>query len=136
MACYSGFLRTYKRVRGNFNWLGLKKAIKSFVSTCDTCQRNNYEAIKPPGLLQPLPIPSQIWTDIAMDFIEGLPQTHGRNVIFIVVDRLSKYAHFIPIKHPYSAVKVADIFICEVFLLHGMPATIISDRDPVFISHF
>lgn len=72
MAGHSGFIRKYKRVRRNFNWPGLKKSFKSFVSTCDTCKQNNYVAIKPPGLLQPLPIPSQIWTDIAMDFIESL----------------------------------------------------------------
>lgn len=71
-----------------------------------------------------------------MDFIEGLPQTHGCNAIFVIVNRLSKYAHFIAIKHPYSAAKVADIFIREVFRLHGMPATIVSNRDPVFINHF
>lgn len=135
-AGHSRFLRTYKRVRRNFNWLGLKKTVKSFVFDCDTCQRTNYEAIKPPGLLQPLPIPSQIWIDIAMDFIEGLPAAHGRNAILVVVDRLSKYAHFIVIKHPYSAAKVADLFLHEVFRLHDIPATIVSDRDPIFMSHF
>lgn len=71
-----------------------------------------------------------------MDFIEGLPPSHDRNAIFVIVDCLSKYAHFIAIKHPYSTAKVADIFLREVFRLHGMPATIVSDRDPVFISNF
>lgn len=131
-----GISSNYKRVRQNFNWPGLKIAVKSFVASCDICQRNNYEAIKPPRLLQPLPIPYQIWTDIAMDFIEGFPHTHGCNAILVVVNRLSKYAHFIAIKHPYSAAKVVYIFLCEVFCLHGMPTTIVSDQDPVFINTF
>lgn len=70
-----------------------------------------------------------------MDFIEGLPSTQGRNMILVVVYQLSKYGHFITIKHPYSAAKVADIFLREVFRLHGMPATIVSNRGLIFISH-
>ncbi|KAM1576651.1 hypothetical protein ACFX10_032943 [Malus domestica] len=135
-AGHSGFLRTYKRLTLNFNWPGLKNDVKKFVGACDTCQRTTYETIKPPGPLQPLSIPTNVWQDIAMDFIEGLPLVHGRNAIFVVVDRLSKYGHFIPVKHPYSAAKIDDIFIHEVFRLHGMPASIVSDRDPVFISAF
>ncbi|TQD76709.1 hypothetical protein C1H46_037743 [Malus baccata] len=135
-AGHFGFLRTYKRLTNNFNWPGLKKEVKTFVAACDTCQRINYESMKPPGPLQPLPIPTQVWSDIAMDFIEGLPSVHGRNAILVIVDRLSKYGHFIAIKHPYSAPKIAEIFIQEVFRLHGMPASIVSDRDPIFISEF
>lgn len=71
-----------------------------------------------------------------MDFIKGLPHIHGRNAIFMVVNRLSKYAHFIAIKHPYSAAKVAVVFLREVFCLYGMPMTIVSDRDPIFINTF
>lgn len=110
-AGHLGFLRTYKRLTLNFNRLGLKKDFKHFMAACDTCQRTTYETIKPPGPLQPLPIPTNVWQDIAMDFIEGLPSVHGRNAILVVVDRLSKYGHFIPIKHPYSAAKIADVFI-------------------------
>ena len=72
-AGHSGFLRTYKRLTNNFNCPGLKKEVKNFVAACDTCQRINYETMKPPGPLQPLPIPTQVWSDIAMDFIEGPP---------------------------------------------------------------
>lgn len=71
-----------------------------------------------------------------MDFIEGLLSVHGRNAILMVVDRLSKYEHFIPIKHPYSTSKIAKIFIQEVFRRHGMLVSIVNDRIPIFISEF
>ncbi|TQE12665.1 hypothetical protein C1H46_001685 [Malus baccata] len=133
---HSGFLRTYKRLSRNFLWPGIRKDTKQFVAECTECQRQNIENIHPPGLLQPLPIPTGIWQDIAMDFIEGLPPSNGYTVILVVVDRLSKYAHFVPLKHPYSAASIADTFIKEIFRLHGLPKSIVSDRDPIFISNF
>lgn len=114
----------------------MRKDVKRFVAACDQCQRQNYEALKPPGLLQSLPIPEAIWVDISMDFIEGLPPSQGKNAILVVVDRLSKYGHFIAISHPYTATGIADIFLKEIFRLHGMPRSIVSDRDPIFTSHF
>ncbi|CAL9012821.1 unnamed protein product, partial [Prunus brigantina] len=121
-AGHSSYLRTYKCI------------IR--INACDTCQRNKYESIHPPGLLQPLLIPETIWQDIAMDFVEGLPSSHGKNCILVVVDRLSKYGHFVALKHPYTAAQVAQLFIKEIFLLHGLPRTIVSDRDPTFLSQF
>jgi len=100
------------------------------------CQQNKHENMLTPGLLQPLPIPLTPFTDISMDFIEGLPKSEGKEVIFIVVDRFSNYAHFMALIHPYSTSSVAKVFMDNVYKLHGLPATIISDRDPVFLSHF
>ena len=71
-----------------------------------------------------------------MDFIEGLPVSEDYSVIMVVVDQLSKYAHFIPISHPYTTTKIAQVFIHNIFKLHGMPTSIITDRDPTFTSSF
>lgn len=114
----------------------MKRDIKGYVKGCDICQRNKIENLNPAGLLQPLPIPRHGWTDISMDFIEGLPLSWGHSVIFVVVDRFTKYAHFMRTSHPYIASSIAQLFLTHVFKLHGMPTTIVSDRDPEFLSNF
>ncbi|KAK9114629.1 hypothetical protein Syun_021426 [Stephania yunnanensis] len=91
--------------------------------------------VTPAGLLQPL-ILSQIWEDISMGFITGLPISRGKSIIFVVVDRLLKYAHFKPLSHPYIAISVARVFFDSIFKLHGMPRSIICDQDPTFTSAF
>lgn len=110
--------------------------VKKWVKECDVCQRCKPDLSAYHGLLQPLPIPDQMWTDISIDFIDGLPSSQGKSVIFVEVDRLSKYAHFIPIHHPYSATQVAQVFMDIVYKLYGMPKVIVSDRDKVFLSNF
>ncbi|XP_071927614.1 uncharacterized protein [Coffea arabica] len=110
--------------------------VAHFVAVCDVFQRNKSDNTAYLGLLQPLPIPEKIWSDISMDFIEGLPLSHGRKVILVVVDRLSKYAHFMAVAHPYTAISVAQLFIDQVYRLHGLLQTIVSDRDPIFLSSF
>jgi hypothetical protein len=90
----------------------------------------------PAGLLQPLPIPEQKWESISMDFITGLPRVQGRDCIFVVVDRLTKFAHFFAIPTNYKAIQVAELLFREVFRLHSLPRQIVSDRDGRFINAF
>jgi hypothetical protein len=79
------------------------------------------------GLLQPLPIPAGVWQDLTMDFIKGLPKSEGCSVILVVVDRLTKCAHFLPIKHPYTTAAIAQIFLDNMVKLHGLPASIVTE---------
>lgn len=85
--------------------------------------------------LQPLPILERVWSSISMYFIESLLRSRGNNVILVVVDRLTKYGHFVALSNPFLAVIVAQLFLDNIFKLHGLPKTIISDRDKVFISN-
>ena len=133
---HSGYIRTYKRMVSMVYWEGIKSDIQAFVAKCDVCQRNKYQAMSPAGLLQPLPIPHGVWEDISMDFITKLPKSQGYDSVMVVVDRLTKYAHFIPLSHPFTAKSVAAMFIQEVVKLHGFPKSIVSDRDRIFISQF
>ncbi|KAE8821218.1 putative polyprotein [Hordeum vulgare] len=109
--------------------------VRDWVRSCVTGQRNKTETLRPAGLLQPLDVPSQVWADISMDFIEGLPKVGGKSVILTVVDRFSKYAHFIAPGHPYTVASVARAFFDGIVRLHGFPSSIVSDRDPVFTGH-
>lgn len=131
---HSGLERTYGRPKDAFYWKGMNKEVQSFVESCDTCQRNKSETSKPTGLLQPLPIPTRISSDISMDFVERLPNSHGKLVILVVVDRLTNASHFIALSHPYTTTEVAQAFLDIICKLHDMPTNIVSNRDPVFIS--
>ncbi|KAD4385961.1 hypothetical protein E3N88_26130 [Mikania micrantha] len=133
---HGGFLKTFKRVSAQFFWLHLKQDVQLFVQNCLTCQQTKYETMPPAGLLQPLPIPDRIWEDVSLDFIDGLPSFHRFDTILVVVDRLSKYAHFLPLTHPFTAKDVAQLLCKEIVRLHGFPRSIVSDRDVLFLSNF
>ncbi|KAL4574559.1 hypothetical protein LXL04_021392 [Taraxacum kok-saghyz] len=135
-ATHEGAQKTWDRVRRDFYWKGWKASIQVYVRNCVICQQNKTETLQLAGLLQPLPIPVAIWADISMDFVDTLPKVSGKSVLFVVVDRFSKYAHFLPLSHPYTAESVARMFFSEIFRLHGLPETIVSDRDKVFKSAF
>ena len=110
----SGFLQTYKRLTGELYWEGMKQDVKKYCEECMICQRNKTLALSPARLLIPLEVPNRVWEDISMDFVEGLPKVNGFEVILVVVDRFSKYGHFLPLKHPYNAKFVAELFVKEV----------------------
>lgn len=130
------YLKTYRQIRERFSWKGLKNDVLQYVRECSTYQQNKSEHNLPAGLLQPLPIPDQKWDSISMDFITGLPRVQGKDCIFVIVDRLTKYAHFFAIPTGYQAIQVVELFFREVFCLHGLPQNIVSDRDSRFLSTF
>ena len=123
---------TKKRIASVLYWKGLNRDVRNYIRTRVVCQRNKPDFSSPAGLLQPLPIPNAIWEDISMDFIEGLPKSRRKDVLLVVVDRLSKYAHFLALAHPFSA--VAQVYFEHIFKLNGLPKTIVTDR--IFLSKF
>lgn len=133
---HSGVKATYFRLKQLFFWKGMQREVEDFVQQCLVCQQAKHELIHSPGLLQPLPIPKGAWQDISMDFIEGLPTSEGSDTILVVVDRFTKYSHFIPLKHPFTAQDVAKVILDNVVNHHGVPLSIVSDGDKVFISVF
>lgn len=133
---HSGYPVTLARVKQHFAWPGMRRTIKEFVRTCSICQQAKPDRACYPGLLQPLPIPSQPWELATMDFIDGLPPSGRYNCIMVVVDKLTKYSHFVPLVHPFTAQIVAQQFMDHIYKHHGMPRYIISDRDPLFTSRF
>lgn len=125
-----------KRISNYFYWKGLKKDIKVLVGECEICQRNKFENGPPTGLLQPLLLPTGFWEEISMDLIDGLPNSHGKSTILVVVDRMSKYAHFLVLSHLYFTVDVAKLFLDQIYRLHGLLKSIVSYIDLVFVSKF
>lgn len=124
---HSGALATYSRIKRLFFWPGLKYDVWSFVQSCAVCLQAKPECVCYPGFLQPLPVLSASWEVIIMDFIEGLPTSGSANAILVVVDKFSKFTHFISLRHPFTAAVVAKLFMDTVFRLHGLPKAIISD---------
>lgn len=106
----------------------MAKEVKDFIRSCKTCQQHKYSTHKPLGLLQPLPIPQQVWEDLSMDFVSNLLVSQGKTVVWVIVDRLTKYAHFVALPTHFSATNQASIFLSEIYKLHGMPRSIVSDR--------
>jgi hypothetical protein len=133
---HSRFLKTYHKIKKDFFWEGLKTDVQKFVFECVVCQQNKRDTIKIPSLLQTLDIPSQHCEEVSMDFITGLPKSEGRTDIMVVVDRLTKYAHFFSLSHPFKESTIATTFMDIVQKLHGFPKIIVSDRDPIFTRNF
>lgn len=132
---HSGIPVTYARIKQLFAWKGLKQAVQDFVRQCVICQQAKSDRSRLPGLLQPLPVPTSLWQIISMDFIVALPKSQTYTCILVVVDVFTKYANFLPLKHPFTALSVARLFHDQIYKHHGLPQSIISDRDSVFLSH-
>lgn len=130
MGGHSGIEQTYRRIASLFYCKGLREDVHTYVNGYDICQRHKYDRSPYPRLLQPLKLPVTAWRSISMDFIKGLPKSKGKTVILVVVDRLTKYAYFLSLSHPYSASEVAKLFTEHVYKLHGMRDDIVSERDP------
>jgi hypothetical protein len=136
-AGHPGYQKTIAVVKSHYFWPGMKREIAEYIARCMECQKVKVEHRHPAGLLQPLPIPEWKWEVVTMDFITGLPRiAKMHDSIMVVVDKLTKVAHFIPLKTTHQAVDVADIFIREVARLHRIPKMIMSKRDPKFTSNF
>jgi hypothetical protein len=124
-------------VKSHYFWPGFKREIIEYISICMECHKVKVEHRHPAGLLQPLPIPEWKWEVMTMDFITGFPKTSKQHdSIMVVVDKLTKAAHFIPLKTTHKAVDVVDIFLKELAHLHKIPKMIVSDRDPKFTLNF
>ena len=134
---HPGSTKMYQDLKDRFWWKDMRTDIAEYVAKCDTCRRIKAEHQRPAGLLKPLDIPVWKWDDISMDFIVGLPRTqNGHDAIWVIVDRLTKVAHFIPISDRYRVAKLADLYVDNILRLHGAPKSIVSDRGPQFTAQF
>ncbi|RVX04475.1 Transposon Ty3-G Gag-Pol polyprotein [Vitis vinifera] len=136
-AIHPGGTKMYKDLRQNYWWSGMKHDIAQFVAQCLVCQQVKAEHQRPAGSLQPLAIPEWKWEHITMDFVIGLPRTlGGNNAIWVIVDRSTKSAHFLPMKVNFSLDRLASLYVKEIVRMHGVPVSIVSNKDPRFTSRF
>ncbi|KAK8510296.1 hypothetical protein V6N12_073367 [Hibiscus sabdariffa] len=134
---HPGSTKMYRDLKDEYYWVGLKKDVAEFVSKCMVCQRVKAEHQFPSRLLQPLKIPEWKWERITMDFVTGLPLTPSKkNSVWVIVDRFTKCAHFLPVHTTDTADKLAELYIREIVRLHGVPKSIVSDRDSKFTARF
>lgn len=132
-----GIFKTYELVARSFYWGKMMKSVKKYVGTCDSCQRSKPTNVATQGLFRPLPIPPGRWTDVTLDFVGSLPKSeNGYDTVMVVVDRLSKRVHFIPTTKELDAEGAAELFLNNVFKLHGVPRRLVSDKDVRFTAKF
>nr|GEX99062.1 putative reverse transcriptase domain-containing protein [Tanacetum cinerariifolium] len=134
---HTGADKMYYDLRGLYLWPRMKKDIAMYISKCLTCSKVKAEQQKPSGLLQQPEIPEWKWENITMDFINKLPRTRsGHDSIWVIVDQLTKSAHFLAVREDYKIEKLARLYINEIIARHDVPVSIISDRDNYFTSRF
>jgi hypothetical protein len=127
----------YHDLKATYWWYGMKRDVAEYVTLCDTCQQVKAEYQRSTGLLQSLQVSEWNWKEIAMDFIVGLPSTQsGYDSIWVIVDRLTKVAHFIPVKTIYLGPQLAELYMSRIVYLHGVPKKIVSDRGTQFTLKF
>jgi hypothetical protein len=133
---HPGSTKMYKDLKTRYWWKDMRD-IAHYMACCDTCSRVKIEHQKPAGLLKPLEIPVWKWEDISVDFVVGLLRTpKGNDSVWVIVDRLTKVAHFMPVKTRYATEKLADLYVEHVLRLHGAPRSIVSDCGPQFVAKF
>jgi len=137
LSIHPGMTKMYKDLKVTSWWTGMKTDVTDYIASCLVCQKAKIEHQRPGGMLEPLDIPQWKWDNISMDFVIHLPRSvRGHDSIWVIVDRLTKCANFLPINQKMSLDKLAELYVREVVQLHGVPASIISDRDPRFTSRF
>lgn len=133
---HMGIVKTMARIGENFVWPSMKKDVQLYISTCLVCQQTKNDHQKRVGLLCPLPIPTRPWEDLSLDFIVGLPPCRGNSAVLVIFDRFSKGVHLGSLPAQHTAFEVARLFMEISGKIHGPPRILVSDRDPLFISHF
>ena len=132
-----GSFKTFELLARGFFWPKMLHSVKKFIKHCDRCQRIKPQRAAVQGLFKPLEIPEGRWTDVTLDFVGALPETEdGFDTVLVVVDRFSKRAHFIPTKKELSAEESAELFMNNIFKLHGVPKRLVSDKDVRFTATF
>ena len=136
-AVHPGGTKMYQDLRCQYYRSGMKRHVWDFVRRCLTCQQVKAEHQKPAGLLQPLEVVEWKWEHVTMDFVTHLPQTQQKHdAVWVIVDRLTKSAHFLVVWMTFALERFYRLYICEIVRLHGVPVSIVSDRDPRFTTHF
>ena len=114
----------------------MRRSVERYVNNCHVCQRSKNSRHAPFGVLKPLPIPARPWQDISWDFVVGLPNSKGFDSVLVVVDQLTMMQHLIPCTKDITAKDLANLFVVNIWRIHGLPETIISDRGNTFASEF
>ena len=137
LCIHPGSRKMYQDIRQRFWWSNMKQDIARYVAECDVCRRIKAEHQRPAGTLQPISIPEWKWDHVEMDFVTGFPKSQkGNDAILVVIDRLSKVAHFLAVKETITASQLATLYMSRIVSLHGIPLVISSDRGSLFTSRF